>query len=636
MRTLLLAAVLSAAANTSLAGRITVDPNTGPAQEARAQAPDERLDQKVTCRVGRARLHVLLEDITRQTGVVVRAGAHPGDWQVRDIPMVVYVADVPLGRLLRAVADASHCTLRSESVENDAKTLTYRILRPAAARNEIAAAVEQKRNAQLAALKWEWDALVRIAGLPEQQLAAGVKPEAMGLLLERAALAASLAPDIRQRVFSGEVVRLDGLESPQVRDWFIRQQHRRLDSVPHSDTPGRAAHRQDLKNVDDAETLTLTMFLEDDDAGEPRVHGCVRASFAGGYDESYDLYLFGRLREIKDAGALGLAPKPRREDFVKSGDESPGPDYRPLSYGADFDIPGLNVKVKPEAEPQPEEITVCDRLAALAEAGGVNIICEDFESHKQASYGPAGAFFGRDTTPADELKALGDRMRWFFDERHRLVLGWARDWQHKHTDLVAADRLDYLHGRLHGSGVALEDLMALRDLTPNQVREWIDLSRDLQPLRGKRFGRDTFPLWDLYRSLTPQDRALCEANEGLPLGSFDPLWLESFLASSSASAARSGIVEGSPAWYNPAFPGDIRELMEYRLRVRPDCGEVFQRGTPDSDAAGEKSRCGVVMVLEKHGQTLTFSSVAGALPVLARDSGASGAVRVQTLTVKEL
>ena len=112
--------LLSSAAATQRAWgeKITVDQNTPEARSAteeRSSKVDVRLAQKVTYEGGYKRLHNVAEDLSAITGVKIRAGRSSKDWRVRDIPLVVCVRDLPLGKLLHALADCAHVKLAAET-----------------------------------------------------------------------------------------------------------------------------------------------------------------------------------------------------------------------------------------------------------------------------------------------------------------------------------------------------------------------------------------------------------------------------------------------------------------------------------------------------------------------------------------
>jgi ABC-type molybdate transport system permease subunit len=75
----------------------------------RAVTPDDevdpRLSQKITYDSGYKRLHAVIEDIARTSKVSIACGQSTKDWRVRDIPVVVCVKDMPLGKLLQGLEE---------------------------------------------------------------------------------------------------------------------------------------------------------------------------------------------------------------------------------------------------------------------------------------------------------------------------------------------------------------------------------------------------------------------------------------------------------------------------------------------------------------------------------------------------
>ena len=87
------------------AQKTVVDPNaSGKAQAVEKDKPDTRLAQKVTYQAARKTVSAILAELTKQTGVTLKAGINGLDWQVRDRKMNVFVKDVPLGDLMKSIA----------------------------------------------------------------------------------------------------------------------------------------------------------------------------------------------------------------------------------------------------------------------------------------------------------------------------------------------------------------------------------------------------------------------------------------------------------------------------------------------------------------------------------------------------
>jgi hypothetical protein len=142
-------------------GKVTVDPNAPGVQRPVTSNDDidKRLAKKITYDSGYKRLHVVANDLAKLSGVSIACGQNPKDWRVRDIPVVVCVKDMPLGKLLRATADATHTRIALEKVGND-PIKHYRIYRRRKEEQAIENLISARHEAKLAQVQWQWDALV--------------------------------------------------------------------------------------------------------------------------------------------------------------------------------------------------------------------------------------------------------------------------------------------------------------------------------------------------------------------------------------------------------------------------------------------------------------------------------------------
>jgi len=108
MRTALLTVLLlSLLAPAFAVGKVTTDPNT--AQSAAERETDEpladiRLTQLVTYNESKKAVSAILDDLTKATGVTLKAGVNSKDWQVRDRKMSIFAKDVPLSQIMNSIA----------------------------------------------------------------------------------------------------------------------------------------------------------------------------------------------------------------------------------------------------------------------------------------------------------------------------------------------------------------------------------------------------------------------------------------------------------------------------------------------------------------------------------------------------
>lgn len=67
-------------------------------------ALDKRLEKNVTIEVVHARLADVAADLTKQTGVTIRAGTSAQDWKPRERKVTIFAEDVPAGDLIHEIA----------------------------------------------------------------------------------------------------------------------------------------------------------------------------------------------------------------------------------------------------------------------------------------------------------------------------------------------------------------------------------------------------------------------------------------------------------------------------------------------------------------------------------------------------
>lgn len=107
---------------------ITVDPNTPEAAQAREQAgdfwtADTRLAQKVTYQARRRTVLAILNDLSKSTGVTLRAGYNNLDWQVRDRNMLVSAQELSLAELMQSIARV----MKFKWSRSESEPYTYRL-----------------------------------------------------------------------------------------------------------------------------------------------------------------------------------------------------------------------------------------------------------------------------------------------------------------------------------------------------------------------------------------------------------------------------------------------------------------------------------------------------------------------------
>ncbi len=106
-------------------GKVTTDPNaTSAVGDPLLQKTDVRLTRKVTIERIRTPVWQIIDELSKSTGVVIKAGASNNDWQVRDRRMNVFAKDVPLVQLMNSI---THVMKFKWSVKGEPGKWTYRL-----------------------------------------------------------------------------------------------------------------------------------------------------------------------------------------------------------------------------------------------------------------------------------------------------------------------------------------------------------------------------------------------------------------------------------------------------------------------------------------------------------------------------
>jgi hypothetical protein len=111
--------------------------------------PDPRLQQKITYAAKHKPIKLILADLSKMTGVTLRAGASEQDWQVRDRRMNIFVKDLPLLTFMNSMARVMDFTW-DKNIRVDPPT--YRVYMD---RKKLAAAEAKRSQADAAFRQYE-------------------------------------------------------------------------------------------------------------------------------------------------------------------------------------------------------------------------------------------------------------------------------------------------------------------------------------------------------------------------------------------------------------------------------------------------------------------------------------------------
>ncbi|MDO8587096.1 MAG: hypothetical protein Q7T82_08665 [Armatimonadota bacterium] len=468
---------------------------------------DPRLDQKVTYEAGYKRLHQVTDDLSKQTGVTIYCGKNDSDWPVRDIPLVVCVRDMPLGKLLRLLALTTHAQYVSKKTSSQAESeRTYRIYRTAEQEKETASLLQKRRDARLALADWSWEALMKLGNSPES-VGGSKESRLVGKIL------ACLGPDARTKVLAGDPISVYNQDFSQP-DLFQDLSQLALES-----TKSAATGNFSLPGPMHAAFL-LEVGLDDATGVENRTG--VRFDLY----TSYHCRIEDIARPLQKITELELAPPPKEVAPQQPRDEMPDKTLQFLKGDRDQDWQRTSLQAKVVLQQEgADEATFADLIRALSKATGFNIICEDFVSQKNLGQQIASSCFGQKIDAGATLRRVSSgSTNWFTNDDQKVLVGWSEGWRDHHSSLVSADYLAGLRKKLDGDGVDIDDICCFANMTEGQLREWIARTRDFSALSPLSL---EYP-WKLYDFLDPKGKALAKSEKGIPLGQFDPETLATF------------------------------------------------------------------------------------------------------------
>lgn len=536
------------ACNLGWAGKITVDPNT-PGYKANniswKDQLDQRLFQKITYDSGPKRLHGVLEDLARMSGVEIYCGRDRKDWNVRDIPLVVYVKDIPLGKLLRAITDATHTKFTSEKIGDDS-IKSYRIYRRSKEKTEIDNFLRDKHEAELAEAKWVWNALAAYGnGNPIGDFYGRRIPKETWLIGK---LIAATGPDSEELLLNGNTFRFSGGD-PRFQNiinelYELELQHY-ANAMNNSGLPvnppgtGTESAALEIRLRDSGESGWAGLSA---DFGPLQLDGSNSSSSFISMDS--ETSSMGVLSEYEDMGllkdrAIGLPARPKGMCLPNRAYDLDNPTMIDLSKKEEmWDCPPFNTKVDLELPIDVKNIIFADLIRTVASATGCNIVVEDFVSHMDARYQRLDRLYRKQTSIAEIFRGMLINGQvgysWFYNNDSNLIVGWAdsvnTNWRQHHRNLISEEYLNYLRDKLDGLGVSFDDALLLLNLPQKASDTWIRCSNKLGCL-GDACSFSDSSLWQLYGSLCPEDKLMAKSKDGLSLAKFDISWIADFFRS---------------------------------------------------------------------------------------------------------
>ena len=557
------------------AGKVTVDPNkTRPTTIAPPQdKPDPRLARKVTYTATDKRLHSVLEEISKQTRVIVYSGKTPADWQVRDLPVIVCVKDLPLGKLLRSIADATHLALTSTTVKDVRR---YRIWRDPKREKQLADYFKKKSEVDLAHAKWEWDGLVKYA----QAHGADKLQQGVETTLDLGKVLAALPSNALESVLSGKHVHLTPQNTQPPLSEYLKAislecwQNLRQPYENNLALAGRYG-----RDLNDFELGTMALDVSFTRGSHSFL--CCQIQGPLGFDLNRSLYSDYYDTLLEEQGNHGKKPKDPAP---------PRTEYAPGLVKIDLDKPGSLLpdrKLRIAAPKPSEEMTYPDVVSRISETSGFSVVLENLRGHQWRSNDVTSLpIYDRDTTLQEVLRALQQHLwrsktDWFVDNDSDLLVGSAssdtvlvgsgREWWSLHRALASEALISNLVKKYNGDGLEIDEMAAVYLLTDDQREEWIFLNKDLFVWKPVPH---TEPFWRLYAGLSPENKAVAKSSAGLPLAKLSPDAVRAAFTESSELAEAEGLekrMEGTP----DDDSDQQKHVDEWQKQHYPELGRVM-------------------------------------------------------------
>lgn len=490
---------------------------------------DSHLAPKITYDSGYKRLHSVASDLTSICGVNIVAGKTEDDWRVRDIPLVVCVKDMPLSKLLQAIADATHCCCIPETDSGNTGKISYRIYRRAAEQAKIDDYMVQARERELNKAKWAWDAMAALG----KKITPPGNDQQLWLISK---LVSTLDAKAKTRLFSGKAILIHGTDPAQRKTfaqlyknvWSNMPQYVHLQTQPSQSEIDSATLAFELRDTGYYRSIAICVTMD------PLIHG-----------QNVDSWKIEIAPDTLKQYCDSSFPRYPESYIYKGALEISG--MSTLPWNTDWDQPYLKAKFDIQKPADTKHPTFADLVQNIARASGCNIVTEDFISNLDYGFVPIHSTFRKNTSVSETLRSLNSLVSeriytWFSNDNDRLLIGWAgfgfgTHWQEYHAGLLPENYLNSLHSKYDNSGLDLDDLVHLSSITSNigngaynnadSFAMWVGHAIDFWILSNSNISSSGF--WRIYDSLSPSNKLLAKSEKGFPLSKLDPTLIEKTL-----------------------------------------------------------------------------------------------------------
>ena len=509
----------------SYAGKLTSDPNISKVAPSGPIA-DSAMAKLVSCDKGCNRLAAIVEEISTATGLKIGAGKNADDWESRDVPLTVYVKDVPVGKLLSWIAESAHMVLQSSKIgkDEDEKSKSYRILRDKKCQQEL----DNDAKAELEWGMWAWDVWTKLGN--SSTLVPPTEPgiSLFGPTWATMKLIAALGPETKEKIFAGDAVLLYAESSPYAslienmyKEACKQKPYALSFSTGELQPPTETIHEPTQAEIERA-FIDIRLL---DGAGLSYISISMPAVDRGSMLQDSTVSVIASPEFLKKyAPETEFPAQPKRLDHQDPVYDCSGSKRHFLVSDEDWKLPILQTVVNFDLPEDNKEITYADMLSMLSKESGFSIVCEDFQSPRPGESGKLDSIVSPSTIGA-VLKQM-DACWWSIDEGEHVIIGWAKNWRAHARNMVSEKLLANLRTKLTSTGLELDDITPLSNLTPKQCSEWFTHSGDLNMLGSVFLDRT---LWQIYDVLTPGDKAFAQSDAGVSLAGLDVEAMKEYL-----------------------------------------------------------------------------------------------------------
>lgn len=567
---LVLAAIILAfaSANSYAAEKITVDPNTSSAKtsdEALANVTlDTRLAQKVTYEAKGKALRIILDDLSKMTGVKLKAGYSGMDWQVRDRKMTICAKGITLAHLMNSIArvmkfkwsKSNEVTPPSYRLYMDRKTLLDADARKARLEEKYNKLTAERRKAAMENLNQlsdvKPDELSKLKDMdPYSYVLAstGIAKSLNNLLSESASMKDALA--------SGQNIKINGASLPTSAQDALRQTMRDMWTINARNDDGNLGSFvggkkpaipdeviNDLSKVDikinresgptsgqsspwdrfitgeininyqyhqgksiSSDYLTFSLF-----APGSSISKGIGKMLIDLENQSWDDYMKAHNNslsvkfnpeESQEIAETMLDPEDKEDNWVKE----------------EFNDPDLKEKIKPEYETKvSSSLQLSDHLQALSKTSKLSYV-SDYFGEEDNTIGP----IAQEDEVLNHLKRLSSTYYHRWQKSGSIVEFRDRYWYRKRCDQIPDEWIASWQNAVLRGSFGLNELAQIAQLSVDQFNQNIRKDKILDASPSYVVGglesalNDNRPLLRLYARLDEMQRKMLMSPEGLDL-----------------------------------------------------------------------------------------------------------------------